>query len=335
MKVEWSTVAPNLEKGVIDEQGRDIASTLLTCQWIQIGGAPVKAGIVGHVFTAEDRRGQGLGRRIMDASLERMRAKRCPISFLFGIPKYYIKLGYAVIQHYYATMLACGQPLAMPPGFSSRRYAAADLPAVMRIYRACNRFRTGTFVRGKALWESATGAARLLDGSLCAVDARGKLKGYAKIGAAMNPAEPKPMFHARYMAREGLEDVLVVPEAAAVDAAAAQALLAALYEEAARQGRGRMLFLGPPDHELAQAMYGCGGAHRTPQPAAQRDHGHGRHGVWAEHRRADGVAVDDVMLDLPPGTMPAVPAWMAIVAGSSAGSNSLPGHSRISCAVTP
>ena len=28
-----------------------------------------------------------------------------------------------------------------------------------------------------------------------------------------------------------------------------------LQEEAARQGKGRVLFLGPPDHELSQAMY--------------------------------------------------------------------------------
>ncbi len=263
MAVKWRSVERNLDQGAICEDEREIGGTLLTCHRIRIGCVPVKAGIVGHVHTVEDRRGQGIGRRVMEGAHRRMAAKGCQIAFLFGIPRFYLKLGYAVVQNYYATMWDFGRHrVELPARHRCRRYRPGDLGAVMKIYRTSNRFRTGSFVRGRSDWLSDKRVGKYLSESLCAVGPRGGVRGYAKLGDRRDPAGRTPFFHARYMAPEGLDGVLVVPEAGALDEGAAAALLAGLRAEASKTSRSRVLFLGPPDHELSRAMYGVGAQHR-------------------------------------------------------------------------
>jgi hypothetical protein len=91
----------------------------------------------------------------------------------------------------------------------------------------------------------------------CAVVSRNdrKITGYVKWGLRNH-------FFARYMCREGLENVLVVQEAGAEDIETAEALLHYLRKTAARQNRSRILFTGPPDHLLSRAMYARGAQFR-------------------------------------------------------------------------
>ena len=254
MEMRWERVHENLEKGALMDDGREVSWLVLECQRIRIGHAVVRAGIVGHVFTLETRRGEGLGRIVMDDTLLRMEARRHDIAFLFGIPHYYYKFGYTTVQHYYGTTLDLSR--RQPPrvaGMSGRRMRRQDLAAVMRLYERDNAARTGAFVRARHYWTLGAAARGMNQGILC-VDDRGRPAGYAKWGGEF--------FHARLVAADLLERALVVPEAAAPDPEAAGALLRELACVAARRGRSALIFLGPPDHPVSAAMYGLGGQHR-------------------------------------------------------------------------
>ncbi len=254
MHMLWRKIGGGVERAALVEDGRELSWLHFECRRIRVGRAVVRAGIVGHVFTLEERRGQGLGRIVMEDALRRMEARRHDIAFLFGIPVYYRKFGYTTVQHYHATVLDLWR--RRPPkvsGLRCRRYRPADLPAVMRLYNRDNALRTGAFVRDRTYW--TRGAARRgMDRCTVCRDARGRLAGYAKWGGTF--------FHARLMAPDLLERALVVPEAVAAGPEAAGALLHELARIADREEKSAIVFLGPPDCELSAAMYALGGQQR-------------------------------------------------------------------------
>jgi hypothetical protein len=254
MQVRWQRLGEGLEKAVLVDGGREASWLHFESQRIRIGRAPVRAGIVGHVFTLEERRGRGLGRVVMEEALRHMEARRHDIAFLFGIPHYYRKFGYTTVHHYYATVLDLwrSRPERVA-GFRLRHYRPEDLPTLMRLYGRDNALRTGAFARSRAYWTRGA-AARRMDTCTCCHDARGRLAGYAKWGGTL--------FHARLMAPDVMERALVVAEAAAADAPAAAALLGELARIAEREGRSALVFTGPPDHALSAAMYALGGQQR-------------------------------------------------------------------------
>ena len=254
MEMQWRKMGGGLEKAALVDEGQEVSYLHFECQRIRIGRAVVRAGIVGHVFTLEERRGQGLGRIVMEDALRRMEARRHDIAFLFGIPDYYRKFGYTTVQPHQATVLDLWhrQP-QKTAGFRCRRYRPADLPDVMRLYNRDNALRTGAFVRSRAYW--TRGAARRgMDRCTLCRDVRGRPVGYAKWGGTF--------FHARLMAADLLERALVVPEAAAAGRAAAGALLHELARIAARQEKSAVVFLGPPDSSLSAEMFALGGQQR-------------------------------------------------------------------------
>jgi len=254
MKMRWQKMGEGLEKGALVDEGREVSWLHFECQRVRIGRAVVRAGIVGHVFTLEERRRQGLGRIAMEDALRRMESRRHDIAFLFGIPGYYRKFGYTTVQHYHAAVLDLWRRRPQKvPGLRCRRYRPADLPAVMRLYNRDNALRTGAFVRNRAYW--TRGAARRgMDRCICCRDARGRPVGYAKWGGTF--------FHARLMAADVLERALVVPEAAAAGPDAAGALVHELSRIAALQEKSALVFLGPPGSALSAAMYALGGQQR-------------------------------------------------------------------------
>ena len=260
--VEWSSAThfpeasgmPDMEKGAIVENGRDVSSTLLMTQTIRVGCARLRAGIVGHVFTAEDQRGKGLANTVMTSAIERMRTRRDHIAFLLGIPRYYERFGYVTVEHYYATLLACRGTPAGAPGVTVREYRQEDLGAVMAVHALDNRYRTGSLTRSHEVWTKGP-VTRGLRSCVVAVDSRDRLCGYA-------PYAGEGFFFARLMAASDLATSLVVQEAGVRNRAAADALLAHLHTVASARNLQHLLFLGPPDHPLSQAMYQHGGQSR-------------------------------------------------------------------------
>lgn len=239
---------------LVGEDGRELSWLILLCQRIHIGRATVRAGIVGHVFTPEEHRKKGYGRVVMLATLDAMAQRGYEIGFLFGIPHYYLKHGYSVVEHYYATVLELGRcKVEEVSGLKSDRYCPADLPGVMRLYDSYSRRRTGAFVRDRDLW-SLESSRKALERCLCVKNSGGKVVGYAKWDGKF--------FYTRLIGRDCMERMLVVPEAVGANARAAQGLLFALAGVARAEGRDGILFLGPPDNALSIAMYNLGGQNR-------------------------------------------------------------------------
>ncbi len=258
-EVVWSSAADvpesagivGMEKGAVLDNGREVSSTLLMTQAIRVGCARLRAGIVGHVFTAEDQRGKGLAATLMRSALERMHQHGNHIAFLLGIPSFYQRFGYTTVAHYYATLLACRAAPTGAPGIPVRTYQDSDIDGVRAVASLDNRHRTGTLVRSRDAWLRGP-VSKGLSTCCVAVTAGGRVCGYALY------ADPE-QFYARLMAGADLAASLVVQEAGVRDAAAAEALLAHLHALAGSRARANILFLGPPDHLLSRAMYARGG----------------------------------------------------------------------------
>ncbi len=129
----------------------------------------------------------------------------------------------------------------------------------MKIYDGDNRRRTGAFVRDRRYWTEGA-ARRGMGRCLVGVEEGGRIVGYAKWGGRF--------FHAKLIAREGLDDregldkMLVVPEAGARNIDAARAILSGLARLARRRPFAGIIFLGPPDHAMSELMYSLGGQTR-------------------------------------------------------------------------
>lgn len=239
---------------LLDDAGRELSWLILVCQRIHIGRAVVRAGIVGHVFTPEEHRNKGYSKAVMNAALDAMVRRGYEIAFLFGIPNFYIKLGYSVVQHYYATALKFGRgSIDNVPGMKSSAYRPSDLPSVMRLYDSYIRSRTGGFVRSRDCWAMEQNV-KTMKQCLCVRATGGRLAAYAKWDGKY--------FYTRLMGRDCMETMLLVPEAVAADAKTAQAMLFALAKLARSQNKEGILFLGPPDHFLSAAMYEFGAQFR-------------------------------------------------------------------------
>src|SRR5213083_2629485 len=62
---------------------------------IRIGRAAVRMDGIGGVNTREGCRRRGYSRRVLEATVERMRQGDAALSMLYGIPHFYPKFGYA------------------------------------------------------------------------------------------------------------------------------------------------------------------------------------------------------------------------------------------------
>src|SRR5438552_11400068 len=102
---------------------------------IRIGKAAVRMDGIGGVNTREEFRRRGYSRRVLEASVERMRQGDAALSMLYGIPNFYPKFGYATVGPDHSISLTrVTDPSPLPAGWQVRPFAPADLPAVRDLY---------------------------------------------------------------------------------------------------------------------------------------------------------------------------------------------------------
>lgn len=122
---------------------------------IALGGVPCPVGAIGNVFTLPAYRGEGLGRRLLDAACEFLAAQGYPASVLrTSLHEFYSGAGWRV----------CPSPIHVvvdPPRLDGKAGEwtdfdpAADLDVLATIYRD-GTDREGRFLRPRALWEGWT-----------------------------------------------------------------------------------------------------------------------------------------------------------------------------------
>jgi Acetyltransferase (GNAT) domain len=239
---------------------------------IRVGAATVRMDGIGGVGTEEDCRHRGYSRRVLEATVDWMRQRDAAISMLYGIPNFYPKFGYATAgPEHFIELTRLSEPAILPAGWRARPFAAADLPAVRRLYDQNSASGVGPAVRSPEApcWSRLTAPrAEHDDDCRIVVDPDGQVRAY--------------VWRARWHWEVGIferqhRDALVLGEVMADGPAAADAALAACRQWAAEEPAARpepvtkVLLALPPEGPIAasatrqaarfvQSHTACGGS---------------------------------------------------------------------------
>lgn len=259
----------------LEADGRAVSRTLIIPLLIRIGAAVVRMDGIGGVATEEAYRNRGYSRRVLETAVETMRAGNAALTTLYGIQDLYPKFGYATAGPEYTVALrlddASAATASLPPHWIVRPFAAADLPAVMRLYHANTRRATGAVVRhdagdesaetrsltraspaavqiGRRSWDHLHKPGPDAGEETCRVvlDPSGAIVAYAWLGARN--------WSVNYR-RQQAPDAFHVAEAMAANPAAADAVLAACRRWTAEAGNDHAILAlaMPPDGPVATA----------------------------------------------------------------------------------
>jgi hypothetical protein len=148
---------------------------------LRIGAATVRMDGIGGVSTEDDCRNRGYSRRVLEATVERMRQGDAALSMLYGIPNFYPKFGYATAgPDHFVWLTRLTDPAPMPAGWQARPFTPADLPAVRRLYDENTDTGVGCAVRPDASWQRLAAPKAGREGDCRAVEAPdGQVRAYA------------------------------------------------------------------------------------------------------------------------------------------------------------
>ncbi|NRA39952.1 MAG: GNAT family N-acetyltransferase [Planctomycetes bacterium] len=226
-------------------------------EYMYYGSTVLSCGAVGEVYTDEAYRGRGLAKELMLQSFAWMERKKCDIAFLYGIPGFYKKLGYATVFPYYGAHIDNWyQQFTTVDGLRCRKYRNSDLPGVMKVYNKENKGQSGSYRRSQKYWQEHSIKIGLQHCLVC-VDKKNNVRAYAIIKE--DKSLLKNMFSARYMSRPNEQETLAALETAAYDTQAAQALLNGLQKHAEKQLKRHCVLLTPPNRLCAQVTFQAGG----------------------------------------------------------------------------
>jgi hypothetical protein len=120
---------------------------------IRVAEAQVRFGGIGGVETPYEHRMKGYGRLLLEETVRFMVDEHMPMSFLFGIPGFYHKYGFAPALVGCETSIATRDAETAPRRFVARPYRKEDAPSLAVIYEKQNANRTGTVPRNPATWK--------------------------------------------------------------------------------------------------------------------------------------------------------------------------------------
>jgi hypothetical protein len=241
---------------------------------LRVGAAAVRMEGIAGVGTETEHRYRGHARRLLEATVAKMRAGDAALSMLYGIPDFYPKFGYATAgpDHFiHLTDLSRGAPLL---GWSVRPFSAGELEAARSLYEG-NLARpetSGAAIRAPEAraWTRLTATAEGNGPDSCrvVVNPEGRVAAYAW--------RARGCWYTDNCERNDPE-ALVLGEVVAESPAAGEAALAACRRWGAEEGEGRQPPLKrvtlalPPEGPVAaaarrqgarfeQRYQGCGGS---------------------------------------------------------------------------
>ena len=98
---------------------------------LHIGKATVRMDGIGGVNTEEDCRHRGYSRRVLEATVARMKQGDAALSMLYGIPHFYPKFGYTTAgPDHFISLSRVTEATSLPGGWRVRPFTPADMPVV-------------------------------------------------------------------------------------------------------------------------------------------------------------------------------------------------------------
>jgi GNAT superfamily N-acetyltransferase len=120
---------------------------------LRFGCASVLVDGIADVWTEEEHRRRGYARRLLEASVRRMRGGDATLSSLYGIPDFYPKFGYATVGFDFGIRLnELDRHNPIPDGWTIRTFVQDDLPAIRQIYERATVRAVGASIRPPESW---------------------------------------------------------------------------------------------------------------------------------------------------------------------------------------
>lgn len=215
----------------------------LNSETLQLGEARLRMGGFGWISVAPAFRHRGIASELIRQSLHYLHSQQYHVCMLFGTPNFYRQFGFAEVLSDSRTRVDTLAAAAITPqeDLRVRDCKPGDVPAMLRLHTEQDANLACTVLRTRAhfsiRWQQWQTAQAI-------IDAHGKLRAY-------------------FLPRTGQRE-LIVEEVAAVDDAAAFAVLAACADRAQEEGLPWIEFLGPPVHPFhARLLSGSLGAFAT------------------------------------------------------------------------
>lgn len=255
--MELSDVEPDLEIIALDDgnlrvgltlEGEEVSRAFIIPMTVRYGVATLRMDGIGGVATEDEHRHKGYSRRVMEASVARMRSGPAGVSMLYGIRDFYPKYGYATLGPETAIELHDLDGMGeIPAGWEVRPARVEDFAAIRAIYDESTAEATGALLRAddSLSWSRLRESIEKDDGECrVAVDAAGTVEGYA-----WRASRHWWMEHWMHWSPAGLK----TGEAFARDPLAADALLAGCAAWARALQQERISLTTPLDGHLAGA----------------------------------------------------------------------------------
>ena len=227
--------------------GRDVSRHTVWSYRVRIGAATFRMAGIAGVGTEPEFRMRGYARRVLQHSLQWMKAGGYDLAMLFGIPNFYTKVGFTACIRETGCTISTGNAAAAAKADRVRAYRPSDLPQVRALHHAANAALAAIALRDADAWMRVTDSA----GKNTIVVERGRrIAGYAAAGGGN--------WYADMMARNN-PSKLIVPELACTDWAAADSLLAELGRRAREAGNDEIMFLVPATGPFMESCFERGG----------------------------------------------------------------------------
>jgi len=133
-----------------------VAGTSLVERVLMWHGSEISAGEIDLVGTFEEHRKKGHSGALMDNCFETMRAKKIPLSYLWGIPRFYERYHYYYgYPNYFTAYISIPKSCSgkWESGGTFRRASDGDFEAIKNIYKKYNQSCSGWMVRSDELWD--------------------------------------------------------------------------------------------------------------------------------------------------------------------------------------
>lgn len=226
-----------VKRALVQEDGSRVSWLTIIDLPMRVGSAEVRMAGIAGVGTQREHRMKGYARRVLEDTVRYMAEEGYDVSTLFGIPNFYPKFGYATCMARYEGKVKTRDAEAAGDrarSLTTRPIGADDLPAVLALYNANNRARTGSIVRDPAQF------TKFPKGTTYGTPPETQL--WEDKGGALQA----------YAVWDRYDKAVKIVEVEAADPALFPTLLYAFAKQAvAKRCEDVQLFL-PPDHAFAQ-----------------------------------------------------------------------------------
>lgn len=132
---------------ILRRNGRIVAHVGIYEKPIRIGRAVLRMGGVGGVACEPEFRNRGFASACLKSAIQTMQKEGMPISFLFGIDRFYTKFGYVGCLPRYSMKIPRRELICLKNAFDAKPYTRRDIEDLVRLYEAASRDTPASVVR--------------------------------------------------------------------------------------------------------------------------------------------------------------------------------------------